>query len=138
MTKERPPKKEALRIGHRGACGHAPENTLRSIAQAVALGCDLIEVDVQRTKDGHLGLADPEARIIVLLNRPPKDPTAEAARLQATHVGLRFDTATKPLVTTLHKARLTVFVYTVNKPKDIQRMRALGVDGIISDYPDRI
>jgi len=31
-----------------------------------------------------------------------------------------------------------VFVYTVNKPKDIQRMRALGVDGIISDYPDRI
>jgi len=56
MTKERPPKKEALRIGHRGACGHAPENTLRSIAQAVALGCDLIEVDVQRTKDGHLVL----------------------------------------------------------------------------------
>jgi len=75
---------------------------------------------------------------MVLLKRPPKDPTAEVAGLQATHVGLRFDTATKPLVTTLHKARLTVFVYTVNKPKDIQRMRALGVDGIISDYPDRI
>ncbi|MBL8071238.1 MAG: glycerophosphodiester phosphodiesterase, partial [Nitrospira sp.] len=31
-----------------------------------------------------------------------------------------------------------VFVYTVNEPQDIQRMRNLGVDGIISDFPDRI
>src|SRR5438093_11315666 len=67
MTKERPPKKEALRIGHRGACGNAPENTLRSIAQAVALGCDLVEADVQRTKDGHLRLLH-DARVDLTAN----------------------------------------------------------------------
>jgi glycerophosphoryl diester phosphodiesterase len=29
-------------------------------------------------------------------------------------------------------------VWTVNDPKDIQRMIQMGVDGIISDYPDRV
>jgi len=86
----------------------------------------------------HLLRADPEARVMLLLKRPPKDPVAQATGLHATHVGLRFDTATKPLVTKLHKARLKVFVYTPNKRKDIQRMRAVGVDGIISNFPDRV
>jgi len=31
-----------------------------------------------------------------------------------------------------------VFVYTVNKLVDIKRMRTLGVDGIVSDWPERI
>ena len=34
--------------------------------------------------------------------------------------------------------KYALFVYTVNKPADIARMRTLGVDGIVSDYPDRI
>ena len=33
---------------------------------------------------------------------------------------------------------LKVIVWTVNEPRDIERMIALGVDGIISDYPDRL
>ncbi len=37
-----------------------------------------------------------------------------------------------------HRARLILFVYTVNKPADMAKMRALGVDGIVSDYPGRI
>src|SRR4051812_8026661 len=35
-----------LCIGHRGACGHEPENTLRSIRRALELGAQGIEVDV--------------------------------------------------------------------------------------------
>ena len=45
---------KVLRIGHRGAAGHAPENTLASIEKAIALGADLVELDVQRTRDGYL------------------------------------------------------------------------------------
>jgi glycerophosphoryl diester phosphodiesterase len=32
---------------------------------------------------------------------------------------------------------LKVVVWTVNEAKDILRMLDFGVDGIISDYPDR-
>ena len=46
----------AARIAHRGASAHAPENTLAAITHAVELGCDLVEVDVQRTRDGVLVL----------------------------------------------------------------------------------
>ena len=36
----------ALCIGHRGARGHVPENTLASFEYAISLGCDWIELDV--------------------------------------------------------------------------------------------
>jgi glycerophosphoryl diester phosphodiesterase len=43
-----------LRIGHRGAAAVAPENTIASFRRAVELGPEAMELDVQRTKDGHL------------------------------------------------------------------------------------
>src|SRR4051812_42667548 len=48
-----------LRIGHRGAAALAPENTIASLALAVELGCDLVELDVIRL-DGELVLAHSE------------------------------------------------------------------------------
>ena len=62
-----------LVIGHRGAAGHAPENTLPSIERALELGVDAVEIDihlvgekllvihddtVDRTTNGHGALAD--------------------------------------------------------------------------------
>lgn len=41
------------RIGHRGACGHAPENTLLSMRTALALGVDGVEFDIQLSRDGE-------------------------------------------------------------------------------------
>lgn len=41
-----------LRIGHRGACGHAPENTMSSVRKALELGVDGFEFDIQMSKDG--------------------------------------------------------------------------------------
>ncbi len=42
-----------LKIGHRGAAAHAPENTIISFQKAVELGADMVECDVRLTKDGH-------------------------------------------------------------------------------------
>ena len=39
-------------IGHRGNRAYAPENTIESFAQAVALGADAIEFDVRVSADG--------------------------------------------------------------------------------------
>lgn len=45
-----------LNIAHRGASAGAPENTLAAVSRAVADGADLVEVDVQRSRDGALVL----------------------------------------------------------------------------------
>ncbi len=44
-------------MGHRGASALAPENTLDAFALAVELGCDMLEFDVLRRRDGTLVLA---------------------------------------------------------------------------------
>ncbi|OGL31071.1 hypothetical protein A3F37_04335 [Candidatus Saccharibacteria bacterium RIFCSPHIGHO2_12_FULL_41_12] len=41
-------------VGHRGAAGLAPENTLKSIQVARDLGLDVIELDIRKTKDRKL------------------------------------------------------------------------------------
>src|SRR3984885_3778804 len=43
-----------LLIAHRGASGHAPENTLAAFKKAVTLGATFIETDLQLTKDARL------------------------------------------------------------------------------------
>lgn len=47
--KERP-----LVIAHRGAFGHAPEESLASFVDAYYGGADFLEMDLQVSKDGHL------------------------------------------------------------------------------------
>jgi glycerophosphoryl diester phosphodiesterase len=42
-----------LVIAHRGASGHAPENTLAAFKEAVALGATFIETDLQLTRDAR-------------------------------------------------------------------------------------
>ncbi|HEX2385368.1 MAG TPA: glycerophosphodiester phosphodiesterase, partial [Candidatus Binatia bacterium] len=41
-------------IGHRGAAGAAPGNTLAAFERAVADGADIVELDVHRTHDGEV------------------------------------------------------------------------------------
>jgi glycerophosphoryl diester phosphodiesterase len=41
-------------VGHRGAMGYAPENTLRSFRMAIDAHCDRTELDVRLSKDGEV------------------------------------------------------------------------------------
>jgi glycerophosphoryl diester phosphodiesterase len=43
-------------MGHRGAAAYEPENTLRSIRKALAMGVAAVEIDVQLTRDGELAV----------------------------------------------------------------------------------
>lgn len=218
------------RIGHRGAAGHAPENTLAAIRKGIDLGVDFVEIDVRSTADGvlvalhdetlnrttngkgrvdrlslrevkrfnagngeqiptleevlnmaagrvglmlelkvngigqntvkavqeagfkepviyasflHDELAevrsiDPEAALMVLFGRLPRAPVARAMEYRPSHVGLRHDTVTRRLVDAFHEENLLVFVYTVDSPSDIQHVLSVGVDGVISNLPERI
>ncbi len=223
-----------LVIGHRGAAGHEPENTLRSVLRAVRLQVDWIEVDVQavdgelivfhddtldRTTNGsgaiaeqsfttlrsldagagekiptlievldligaRTGLnlelkgssivdavtavvADYQARLpswrgrILLSSFDEPQTQVLAARKGDYRLGLLFEgdaeaalerardfeahsihpsmeQVNSELVTEAHAADIKVLVYTVNEPEDIAAMQALRVDGVFSDYPDRV
>lgn len=43
-----------LVIAHRGASAVEPENTLRAFARAIEMGAQMIELDLHRTRDGHV------------------------------------------------------------------------------------
>jgi glycerophosphoryl diester phosphodiesterase len=219
-----------MRIGHRGAAGHAPENTLAAIQKGIALGVNFVEIDVRRTADGvlvvlhdatvnrttngkgrvdrmclrdikkldagdgehiptleevfkvaegktglilelkiraaaqqtaeavrgagfrdsviyasflhdelqHVKRVDPDASLMVLFGGLSRASVVRALKYGSSYIGLRHDKATRVLVDSFHRAGLLVFVYTANAPSDIQRALSLGVDGVISNFPERI
>jgi len=221
-------------FGHRGARGHAPENTVRSVRKALELGADGVEVDVQfaggqlvvihddtldRTTNGHGRLVKqsfaylrsldagsgeriptlaeifdavnrravinvelkgahtaapvsaliaeyvnrhgwsyddflvssfdharireakqwcPGIRIGALIMKTPRGLAKFADALDAwsLHAGRRC--VTPKLVADAHRRGLKVFVFTINQPGEIARMKTLGVDGVFSDFPERV
>lgn len=67
------------------------------------------------------------------------EPMFEAAlRLHAVSVNPRFDTVTPSMVERAHHAGLKLLVWTVDAIMDIKRLIALGVDGIMTNYPARM
>ncbi|MEA2661159.1 MAG: glycerophosphoryl diester phosphodiesterase [Chloroflexota bacterium] len=201
------------RIGHRGAMGHAPENTVAAFEKAIALGCDEVETDVWIAEDGRLVIshdrpaagtelpleqvldlcrgrvgvnvelkcerdevraAETGARVAArLAERADPDayvssfwwPALAAARAAAPGVRRAFVFAdspdrgaliasaaslglwalhpnrayvTKELVAAAHAAGLRVNAWTVNDPDEIAAFAALGVDGIMSNWPERV
>jgi glycerophosphoryl diester phosphodiesterase len=62
-------------IGHRGAAGYAPENTMASFERGLAMGVDAIELDVHPTSDGEL----------VVIHDPTLDRTTDGHGLVTAH-----------------------------------------------------
>jgi glycerophosphoryl diester phosphodiesterase len=63
-------------------------------------------------------------------------PACQAFQVPEYSSGLRV--LTKRFVKTAHGLNLAVHVWTINETTDMQRLLARGVDGIITDYPDRL
>jgi glycerophosphoryl diester phosphodiesterase len=62
-------------IGHRGAMGYAPENTIVSFQKAIELGVDAVELDVHLTRDGG----------VVVLHDPVLERTTSGRGLVRDH-----------------------------------------------------
>ena len=58
--------------------------------------------------------------------------------LKAKAINPDFKTLNSISVEKIHKAGFKVFPWTVNKIDNIAIMKSLGVDGIITDFPERI
>jgi glycerophosphoryl diester phosphodiesterase len=61
-----------------------------------------------------------------------------AVKLKAYSVHLSKKEVTREFVNKAHAENLKIFVYTINEVSNIRQMKALGVDGVFSDYPDRV
>lgn len=74
----------------------------------------------------------------VWLNSEPKDLEAHFARckeIKADAVGVGYPAATAALVAEAHKRKMPVFVWTVPPGPEIDRLKALKVNFIITNHP---
>jgi glycerophosphoryl diester phosphodiesterase len=81
---------------------------------------------------------DAGASIMALFGRLGSAPVTRAIKYRPSHVGLRHDTATRGLVEAFHGEGMLVYVYTADRVWEIKRALSAGVDGIISNVPERV
>jgi glycerophosphoryl diester phosphodiesterase len=75
----------------------------------------------------------PRAYLVRDRNYQKQIDDGTATIISPKHVSLRQDDVAR-----LQGQGIPVIPWTVNSPKDIRRLITWGVDGIISDYPDRV
>jgi glycerophosphoryl diester phosphodiesterase len=67
-----------------------------------------------------------------------ENPLDKAVEIGARQVAVRGDLVTPALIAQAKKKDLQVVCWTVNHPAHMRMLAAAGVDGIMSDYPDRL
>lgn len=86
----------------------------------------------------ELALGDEVFRRGALYGKLLDDLWQRAEDLAAWSVNFDMKDVTEPLVSEAHERGYQVLVYTVNVDRDIMRMLDCGVDGLFSDFPDRV
>jgi glycerophosphoryl diester phosphodiesterase len=81
--------RRTLNIGHRGASGHAPENTIAAFRLALQLGADGVELDVRLSAD-LVPVVFHDADLVRLFKRKSAVPQKTAKALKAFSFGPRF------------------------------------------------
>jgi glycerophosphoryl diester phosphodiesterase len=82
---------------------------------------------------------DPAIRVGVLADRDAAGAMLAAGRrLDAWAVNPRYNLCTAELVIAAHRQGFKLMVWTVDEPAAMRRMIAYGVDGIMTNYPERL
>ena len=81
---------------------------------------------------------DPEARIAVLTDGDPLEAISVARELKAEAINPSAASVTAENVAAIHEAGFKVYVWTVNEYAQYDALREMGVDGVFTDYPDRM
>jgi glycerophosphoryl diester phosphodiesterase len=80
----------------------------------------------------------PEIRLAVLVeNKKSIDQNIEDLGFKPSIYSPSFELLTKENVQHLQKQKIRVIPWTVNEEADMKKVRDMGVDGFITDYPDR-
>ncbi len=105
----------------------------RGLLPRMLLSCFEDEVLVR------LRAASPEARLAVLVSaRKPGRVLERAARVAAEALNPHVSLVDRRFVDTAHAAGLRVYPYTANEEREMIRLLDCGVDGVITNHPDRL
>jgi len=61
-----------------------------------------------------------------------------AEKIKAFSIHVHKDLINGKIVQIMHDNNFKIFAYTANSPKEITHLKKLEVDGVFSDYPDRL
>jgi glycerophosphoryl diester phosphodiesterase len=92
--------------------------------------------DWKMLKEVHL--LNPKIRIGVLTEESLEDALAFAQKINAFSIHPDYRLLSKEDVALLQENGFKVYPWTVNSIEDIQKIKSFNVNGIISDYPDKI
>jgi len=81
---------------------------------------------------------DSKIKIALVTGKDPLMAIGPALKLGAIAINPTYKKLNKKVIEEIFKAGLKVYTWTVNDKEDIKRMKKLGVNGIITDFPERI
>jgi len=80
----------------------------------------------------------PRVRVGLLASQWPARLVGAAFELKAESINPRSDIVTEDLCIAAHERNLSVYTWTVDEPAEMRRLIAFGVDGIMTNYPERL
>ncbi|MEM9075826.1 MAG: glycerophosphodiester phosphodiesterase family protein [Bacteroidota bacterium] len=81
---------------------------------------------------------NPSINIAILTEEDPLEAIAVAKELNAIAINPNFKKLSAENTSKIQSEGFKVYTWTVNETEDIQRMVDYGVDGIITNYPERV
>lgn len=81
---------------------------------------------------------DERIEIGILPHGAPTEALAIGEEVGAYSINAYLGSLNPESVATIRKAGFRIFAWTVNSPADIRRLLDLGIDGFITNYPDRL
>ncbi|WP_417363093.1 glycerophosphodiester phosphodiesterase [Galbibacter sp.] len=89
------------------------------------------ELEIMRALDSKMPIG-------ILTSEDIDTAIAEGEKLNAVAIHPHFKMLTSENVALMHQKNFKIYPWTVNDSTDINAMKTFKVDGIITDYPDRI
>ena len=99
---------------------------------------DIIISSFQKTELLQVSKLNPKLQIGVLTQASVTEALSFAQEIKAYAIHPNYTLLSPASVLKAHQYGFKVFAWTVNDKKDINRIRDYKVDGIISDFPDRL
>lgn len=89
------------------------------------------ELEVMRKTDPHIPIA-------ILIDKDPLKAISIGKELQAEAINPNFKSLNAQNTRKIKEEGFKVYPWTVNEAEDIDKMKEFGVDGIITNYPERV